>query len=196
MASTLKINNLDTASGSTITIPTGKTLVGTSDASIQSPGNVIGYTHSAYTSASTFASADQLTLSSPLDGTYSYTTKRASSILRVHCHFAPIRHFTTWETHAIRMFYSTTGSGGSYTKFYLGSQSAYSESYNINANNLDCVGHITAGAAGTTYNFKVTVEGHSNGNTFAPNQYNVGSGTAGSPTTDANSFISCMEIAQ
>ena len=95
MASTLKINNLDTASGSTITIPSGKTLIGTSNGSLQSPGNVIGYTQSAYTSATTYSSADQLTMSSPLDGTFSYTTKRASSILRVHCHFAPIRHFTT-----------------------------------------------------------------------------------------------------
>ena len=31
MASTLKINNIDTASGTTITLPTGKTLVGTDE---------------------------------------------------------------------------------------------------------------------------------------------------------------------
>ena len=41
MASTLKINNLDTASGSTITIPTGKTLVGTDSGSIKAPGTVL-----------------------------------------------------------------------------------------------------------------------------------------------------------
>ena len=41
MASTLKINNIDTASGSTITIPTGKTLVGTDAASIYAPGMVV-----------------------------------------------------------------------------------------------------------------------------------------------------------
>ena len=39
--STLFVNNLNTASGSTITIPTGKTLVGTDTASIKAPGNVI-----------------------------------------------------------------------------------------------------------------------------------------------------------
>tara|TARA_Y100000004_G_scaffold135585_1_gene153430 strand:- start:90 stop:680 length:591 start_codon:yes stop_codon:yes gene_type:complete len=196
MASTLKINNLDTASGSTITIPSGKTLVGTSDASIQSPGNVIGYTQSAYTATTNYGSSSQQTMDAPLDGTYSYTTKRANSLLRVHCHFAPIRHYPTWEVHALRMFHSTTGSGGTYTQFYLGSQAHYTESYNVSATNVDLVGHITAGAAGTTYNFKVTVQGHANGNSFNPNQYNLGGGTSGTVVTDANSFISCMEIAQ
>ena len=41
MASTLKINNLDTASGTTITIPTGKTLVGTDEGTIRTPGTVL-----------------------------------------------------------------------------------------------------------------------------------------------------------
>ena len=44
MASTLKINNLDTASGTTITIPTGKTLVGTDSGSIAGKGNIINVT--------------------------------------------------------------------------------------------------------------------------------------------------------
>ena len=41
MASTLKINNLDTASGTTITLPTGKTLVGTDDGAFRVPGAVL-----------------------------------------------------------------------------------------------------------------------------------------------------------
>ena len=41
MASTLKINNLDSATGTTITIPTGKTLVGTDTATVRSPGTVL-----------------------------------------------------------------------------------------------------------------------------------------------------------
>ena len=41
MASTLKINNLDTASGTTITIPTGKQLIGTDTNSIKAPGMII-----------------------------------------------------------------------------------------------------------------------------------------------------------
>ena len=41
MASTLKINNLDTASGTTITIPTGKQIIGTDTGSIKAPGNIL-----------------------------------------------------------------------------------------------------------------------------------------------------------
>ena len=41
MASTLKINNLDTASGTTITVPTGKTLVVTDTGGVKVPGSVI-----------------------------------------------------------------------------------------------------------------------------------------------------------
>ena len=65
------------------------------------------------------------------------------------------------------------------------------------ATNVDCIGHINiTHAAGAVFNFKITVQGHTNGNTFAPNQINLGSGTAGSPTTAVGSFISCTEIAQ
>jgi len=39
--STLFVNNLNTASGTTITIPTGKSLVGTDTASIYAPGTVV-----------------------------------------------------------------------------------------------------------------------------------------------------------
>lgn len=39
--STLFVNNLNTASGSTITIPTGKTLVGTDNGTLRMPGSVI-----------------------------------------------------------------------------------------------------------------------------------------------------------
>ena len=41
MASTLKINNIDTASGSTITIPTGKQLIVTDEGSVRVPGTVL-----------------------------------------------------------------------------------------------------------------------------------------------------------
>ena len=41
MASTLKINNIDSASGTTITIPTGKTLVGTDEGAFRVPGTIL-----------------------------------------------------------------------------------------------------------------------------------------------------------
>jgi len=156
-------------------------------------GFIVGYSKSDYTSTSSYSSTDQLTFDSPLDGSFSYTTKLASSLLRVHVHFAPVRHFQTWETHAFRMFHSTSGSGGSYTQFYLGTNLAYVEGLNLNSNNLDLHGHISAGSAGTTYNIKLTVEGHTSGRTFQANQYIIDSSTT---VNDANSFISVMEVAQ
>ena len=41
MASTLKINNLDTASGSTITVPTGKQVIVTDEGGLRVPGTII-----------------------------------------------------------------------------------------------------------------------------------------------------------
>ena len=156
-------------------------------------GFIVGYSKSDYTSTSSISSTDQVTLDSPLDGTFSYTTKLASSLLRVHVHFAPVRQFATWETHAFRMFHSTSGSGGSYTQFYLGTNLAYNESNSFNSDNVDLCGHISAGGAGTTYNIKLTVEGQTNGRTFQANRYRIDGTT---DVDDANSFISVMEVAQ
>ena len=41
MASTLKINDIDTASGSTITIPTGKQLIVTDEGAVRVPGTIL-----------------------------------------------------------------------------------------------------------------------------------------------------------
>jgi len=46
--STLFVNNLNTASGSTITVPTGKTLVGTDSKTFRAPGMVIQETFTTY----------------------------------------------------------------------------------------------------------------------------------------------------
>ena len=44
--STLFVNNLNTASGSTITVPTGKVVVGTDGGTFKSPGQIIQTVHS------------------------------------------------------------------------------------------------------------------------------------------------------
>ena len=46
--STLFVNNLNTASGSTITVPTGKKIIGTDAGSIAGTGNVVNVTHVQY----------------------------------------------------------------------------------------------------------------------------------------------------
>lgn len=46
--STLFVNNLNTASGSTITVPTGKVMVGTDGGTFKSPGQIIQTLHTSY----------------------------------------------------------------------------------------------------------------------------------------------------
>ena len=62
MASTLKINNLDTASGTTITIPTGKQLIGTDTNSIVAPGQIINVTGTVHTAGTSTTSSNFTTL--------------------------------------------------------------------------------------------------------------------------------------
>ena len=78
--STLFVNNLNTASGTTITIPTGKTLVGTDNSSIVAPGMVVQRQsvkfNTAYTNSST--SFTDIT-----PATITFTPKFASSLLLI-----------------------------------------------------------------------------------------------------------------
>ena len=46
--STLFVNNLNTATGTTITIPTGKQLIGTDAVSIKAPGMIVQVVHSTF----------------------------------------------------------------------------------------------------------------------------------------------------
>lgn len=62
MTSTLKVNTLESASGSTITIPTGKTLVGTDNSSLVAPGMIIqivsaSFNTQVYTTSTSFVSS-------------------------------------------------------------------------------------------------------------------------------------------
>ena len=62
--STLFVNNLNTASGSTITVPTGKTLIGTDSKTFRAPGMVIQETFN------THGTQYSQTLSSGTSGSY------------------------------------------------------------------------------------------------------------------------------
>ena len=86
MASTLKINNLDTASGSTITIPTGKTLVGTDEGTIRTPGAVLQVKTATDNTERTTASSSYTTASNTLAVTI--TPKSTSSKIFVTCSFS------------------------------------------------------------------------------------------------------------
>ena len=73
MASTLKINNLDTASGTTITIPSGKTLTST-DTPIVGAGNVVQAVTNTYSSAFSWNSSGLHTTT-----TFSITPKTSTN---------------------------------------------------------------------------------------------------------------------
>ena len=75
--STLFVNNLNTASGSTITIPTGKTLVGTDEGTIRAPGAVLQVKTATDSTERTSASSSFVTASNTLAVTL--TPKSTSS---------------------------------------------------------------------------------------------------------------------
>ena len=81
MASTLKINNLDTASGTTITIPTGKQIVGTDTNSIKAPDMIVQVIH--HTHATTVTSASNGTWVAS-GTTLAFTPKYANSDLYIY----------------------------------------------------------------------------------------------------------------
>ena len=60
--STLFVNNLNTASGSTITIPTGKQLIGTDTNSIKAPGQIVNVTGTVHTAGTSTTSSSYSTL--------------------------------------------------------------------------------------------------------------------------------------
>ena len=82
MASTLKINNLDTASGTTITIPTGKQLIGTDTNSIKAPGMVVQIATDLDTTSLTM-DANQNYFDTGLS--IAFTPKYSNSIIVIQC---------------------------------------------------------------------------------------------------------------
>ena len=86
MASTLKINNLDTASGTTITIPTGKTLVGTDEGTIRTPGTILQVKQTYFQTQATFSASGAFVSNINLD--CSITPKSSSSKILIQVMFS------------------------------------------------------------------------------------------------------------
>ena len=101
--STLFVNNLNTASGTTITVPTGKTLVGTDTGSITAPGMVLQVqytTHPNDQNVSNISSQASLNVNNAITrGTCStsFTRKDANSFFLVECGFTAYRPTTSGE---------------------------------------------------------------------------------------------------
>ena len=107
--STLFVNNLNTASGSTITVPTGKKLVGTDSASIYAPGMVVQVTNLASTPISgRLESSSTSFVASNLEGTI--TPKFANS--KINVRFASTINTNTESNHmVVYTIYRKIGSG-------------------------------------------------------------------------------------
>ena len=101
--STLFVNNLNTASGTTITIPTGKTLVGTDSGSVKAPGTVIQVVYNTPASGQTMtnvSSQSSITLNASTargTATCSVTRKDANSFFIVRLGFTSARASTAGE---------------------------------------------------------------------------------------------------
>ena len=81
--STLFVNNLNTASGSTITIPTGKSLVGTDAASIYAPGTVVQLVSLSDTTVTRAASSSTSFVASNITNTITPKFNNSKIIARV-----------------------------------------------------------------------------------------------------------------
>ena len=208
MTSILKVNNIQSsasnaaatiASDGAVTFPQAVTFSG----AVTGAGKIIGYHQQAYTDSTIYSDADldggEVTLASPFDGTWNYTTVKTNSTLRFTLQIAPIRHQNTWTNHVIKIYYSTNGSGGSYTLFGVGCQWGYTASNSVNEHAYHQTSILSAISSGTQINVKVTVErsGGSAGGAagFYPNRYSNDNSdiTSGSEFV-SNSFLEVMEI--
>ena len=202
MSGVITATNLQT---SNIKSATGTAAITIADNGLVSgAGKIIGYHQQAYTDNTSYSDSDlgtgsEVTLASPLNGTWNYTTVKANSTLRFTLQICPIRHQSTWTNNIIKTYYSTSGSGGSYTLFGINTQWGYTANSTTNEHAFHLTAILSSIAAATQINVKATVEraGGSVGGAagFHPNKYynNSGDITTGSEFV-SNSFLEVMEI--
>ena len=111
MASTLKINNLDTASGTTITVPTGKVVVGTDAGTFKQPGTGVQLVRNQVnqTSHSNSDSSSFFTIGNTL---VTITPKYSNSLIRLV--FSMYLHIQTGSPYYVYTVFRAI-SGGSTT---------------------------------------------------------------------------------
>ena len=185
--STLFVNNLNTASGTTITVPTGKQLVGTDTNSIKAPGMIIQVVHNKVPHGGGATTSSASLVDSGLF--VEITPKLASSKILVTFH----QHFYNYggasDIGVAFCLQRRTSPSGSYTLLEAGVEGAgVSASYVSGDGNQEIAGRY----ADTYYD--------------APNstslcKYNVqfschAGGSVTSALSGTNSVITAMEIAQ
>ena len=185
--STLFVNNLNTASGSTITIPTGKTLVGTDTASIKAPGNVIQVVTKTFGDQTTVTSYGT-TYTDVTNGTIAITPKFNNSQILIIPNLSILIQDsgTTYAYFGVRCLRGSStvlspglnlDSNGSYDYGFAAPSGTLQFDTRVTAHNID----TPATTSATTYKFQVI--NYSDGRTTTVNY------TGGST-------ILAMEIAQ
>ena len=144
--STLFVNNLNTASGSTITIPTGKSLVGTDAASIYAPGTVVQLVSLSDTTVTRAASSSTSFVASNITNTITPKFNNSKIIVRVA---TTINTNTSSAENIVYTFYRKIGSG-SFSNIRTGDWGigqAYSASSRIQ---VPCIAEIVDAPATTS----------------------------------------------
>ena len=187
MASTLKINNLDTASGTTITIPTGKTLVGTDSGSVKAPGTVIQVVHNKvpHTGGATTTSASLVDSGLFVEITPKYSNSKI--LVTYHQHF--YNYGGGADSGAAFVLQRRTSPSGSFTELEAGVESAgTSATYMAGDGNSELAGRYSDTFLDTPnstslckYNIRMSV--HSGG-------------SVSTSLSNTNSVMTAMEIAQ
>ena len=112
MASTLKINNLDTASGTDITIPTGKKLVVTDTGGVKLPGGIVQVVRSVVNNPSSTQTSSTSYIAVNSAPEVSITPKFAGSLIMIYCG-GPIAHFNVGSNYGPVYNIGRTVAGGS-----------------------------------------------------------------------------------
>ena len=112
MASTLKINNLDTASGTEITIPTGKKLVVTDTGGVKLPGGIVQVVRSIVNNPSSTQTSSTSYIAVNSAPEVSITPKFAGSLIMIYCG-GPIAHFNVSSNYGPVYNIGRTIAGGS-----------------------------------------------------------------------------------
>ena len=202
--STLFVNNLNTASGSTITVPTGKTLVGTDEGAFRVPGAILQVVQGIVTSASAFSIGTGAFSSTLISATI--TPKSSSSKILVT---GILNGSSDSQSHgffiALQRGSTDIGQGdanGSRTRVHSGFAQMLqnSDGNNGGGNGAEILGHGSinfldspATTSATTYNVKVS---HNSGGTqtFLLNRTKNDGNASSAPRV--SSTLTLMEIAQ
>jgi hypothetical protein len=198
MASTLKINNLDTASGTDITIPTGKKLVVTDTGGVKLPGGIVQVVRSIVNNPSSTQTSSTSYIAVNSAPEVSITPKFAGSLIMIYCG-GPIAHFNLTSNYGPVYNIGRTIGGGSVAMVdttgplhgvYKNNQSTqHWEDHIVNYQFCDAPSY----SLGQALTYRMYGRKTNNGNdTWLNHHGGIGAQGPGS----ASLYTICMEIAQ